>query len=677
MSAVEAVTRSTLDTRVFTGRSIERKAAQKVNILEELSNFIIGSKYARFDENKRRRESWEEAVARVEGMHLDRFAHLSDDVKNRIREAFDFVRAKRVVPSMRSMQFGGKAVEAHNARIYNCAVRHLDSVRAFSELFYLLLCGCGTGIGLSRRYVNRLPKLISPFYGQGEPYIYVVADTIEGWADSLEVLLKSYTKGNELSGKEVQFDYSLIRPKGTKLKTGGGKAPGPFPLRTAHNEIRSLLEEAVINKQEQLRTIDAYDIMMFAADAVLSGGVRRSATCVVFDKDDELMLNAKAGDWYESHRHRERSNNSVLLLRDEITAEDFDKIFQRTKQWGEPGFVFADSPDTLYNPCFEVGFVPVTEDGRTGVQFCNLSSINGSKINTEKEFMECAEAAAIIGTLQATYTDFPYLSETAKELTESESLLGVSIIAMMEKPDILLDPRCQQEAAKVVVDTNKKWSEILGINAASRCTVIKPDGTCALALGTMSSGIHPAHAHKMFRRVQVNRNEPVYQFFQMNNPHLCETSTFKPETDDVVTFPVEVPKNAKVKADLTAIEHLEIIKSTQQNWVLTGSTGNNRKGVHHNVSCTVIVKPEEWADVERYLFENRDYFSAVSFVPATADKQYQQAPMEAVTTLSDESKFAYMLSKFKPVDYTLLREEEDATELQQEIACAGGMCELR
>lgn len=673
MSAVEVAVYPTPGIRVST----EQKPASRVNVLEELSNYIITSKYARYREDLKRRETWEEAVSRVEDMHLKHYAHLGTDVEREIRWAFDFVRDKRVVPSMRSLQFGGKAVEAHNARIYNCAVRHLDSVRGFAEIFYLLLCGCGVGVGLTNRHLSKLPELVAETYKSGEPLVYSIQDTIEGWGDALEILIKSFVKGNEFSSKEIVFDYSLIRPKGAKLKTGGGKAPGPMPLKRTLDDIRHLLSELVRHGESHIRTIHAYDIIMFAADAVLSGGVRRSAVSIVFDKDDEEMLHAKTGDWFVENPQRGRSNNSVLLLRDKVTQEDFDYIIKRTKQWGEPGFVFANHPDTLFNPCFEVSFIPITEEGETGIQFCNLSSINGSRIESVKDFMECARAATIIGTLQAGYTNFPYLSKEAKELTESEALLGVSIIAMMEKPEILLDPIWQKEAAKVVVNTNRDFAAKLGIRQAARATVVKPDGTCALALGTMSSGIHPAHAPKMFRRVQANKNDIVYQFFKMHNPHLCEDSIFSRNgTDDVITFPVTVPKGAMVKADLDAIKHLEIIKSTQQNWVLSGTTEANTRDVAHNVSCTVQVREDEWSKVAKYLYENREFFAAVSLLAATGDKDYAQSPMEAVVTAADESKFFFDEQAFEPVDYTLLPELDDFTDLQGEIACSGGKCEI-
>lgn len=643
-----------------------------------ISEYIFTSKYARYLPTQQRRETWDEAVNRVEEMHLNKFSNLSGVDKAAIIDAFNMVREKLIVPSMRSMQFGGIAVEAHNARMYNCAVRHIDSIRAFSEAFYLLLCGCGVGFGLSYKYLNRLPNLVGPNDKTGTVTTYVVEDNIEGWADSVEALLNCYFINTAYSGRKIIFDYSKIRKKGTPLKTGGGKAPGYMGLKAAHIKIKRLLDHIIENnEQKRLLSVDAMDILLHEADAVLSGGIRRSACSIMFDKDDEDMLMAKTGDWYAINPQRARSNNSVIIRRDDVSFEEFASIVQRTREWGEPGFVFADSSDILYNPCFEVSFIPV-DDGVCGVQFCNLTSINGSKVTSFEEFERAAEAATLIGTLQATYTHFPYLSNAAKKLTEDESLLGVSITAMMDNPDILLGADYQQKAAKIVVDTNKLWAEKLGINQSARTTVIKPEGTSTLALGSMSSGIHPSHSRYMFRRVQANKLDNVYQFFKQYNPDFCEESVWSAnETDDVISFPIKVKDTAMVKSDLTALEHLDIIKSTQQNWVLPGTTEVNTKPIHHNVSCTVIVQDDEWEAVTKYLYDNRGYFAAVSLLGSNGDKDYAQAPMEAVKTPEDIERFMHLMNNFLPLDYTLMVESEDGTSLMQETSCAGNGCEVK
>lgn len=404
------------------------------NVLEELSNYIFVSKYARFLPQEQRRETWENAVDRVKNMHLKKFKgdKLNASQRAKIHWAFDMVRNKKIIPSMRALQYAGPAIEIKNERIFNCAVRHIDSIRAFAEFFYLLLCGCGVGIGVTKKFVNRIPQLVSENNRTGTVITYVIEDTIEGWADSVEALLLCYTQNSPYSGRKIVMDYSRIRPKGAPLKTGGGRAPGYLPLKKAHAKIKALLEECIeVRGQQRLRPIDVYDMLMHTSDAVLSGGVRRSATVVIFDKDDQDMLTAKTGNWFEENPQRARSNNSALILRNQLTLDEFKQIINHTKTQGEPGFLFADHEDVLGNPCMEVIFIPVTPDGRTGVQFCNLVSINGAKVETEQDFLAAAEAATIIGTLQASYTNFPYLNAAAQELTEEEALLGVSITGMM------------------------------------------------------------------------------------------------------------------------------------------------------------------------------------------------------------------------------------------------------
>lgn len=700
-----------------------------VDYMSELSNFVFTSKYARYLEKEKRRETWSESVDRLMNMHLKKFDWIDQEYKDEIIEAFGSVHRKEVVPSMRSLQFGGKAIEAQNPRIYNCCVRHVDSLRSFSEIFYLLLCGCGVGIGLSDKFLKRLPDLVSANDKTGTVLTYVIEDTIEGWSDSVEALLSCYFKNTPYTGRKIIFDYSRIRKKGAPLKTGGGKAPGYRGLKNAHKKIKDLLDFIIEERgQYKLHSINAYDILMHTADAVLSGGIRRSACSIIFQFDDEDLVNSKTyfpvskfgkfefdekkntysgyviidepcyrgkkieveinnnfGDydlllkdkiisWYYVYPHRARSNNSVIVDRNSIKKEDFSKIFERTKMFGEPGFVFADDLDVLFNPCFEIGFKPVY-GGICGVQFCNLSSINGRFVLTKEAFIRAAKNAAIIGTLQASYTDFPYLSKASKWLTEEEALLGVSITGMMDNPDIILNEQYQREASSIVVETNKKWSKILGINVAARTTCVKPEGTSSLVLKS-ASGIHPHHARKYFRRVQCNKIDPVYLHFKKQNPLLCEESIWSAnKTDDVITFPVEVNENAVVKEQLSAIKHLEIIKSTQKNWVMNGATEFNYKNINNNVSCTVVVKPDEWEDVTNYMFENREYFAAVSFLSDSGDKQYKQAPLEKISSEEDEVKWKFVCENFNSVDYTLLREENDDTALQAELICAGGACD--
>lgn len=1029
-----------------------------IDFQNELAEYVFKSKYARYVPELKRRETWDETVGRVEAMHLERYSYLPEEDLAEIRWAFDMVRQKMVLPSMRSMQFGGKAVLAHQARIYNCSVRIIDSSRAFAEVMYLLLCGCGVGIGVFKKYTERLPNLVNAKDKTGSVFVYTVEDNIEGWADSIEALLNCYFKNNPYSGKKIVFDYSKIRPAGAPLKTGGGKAPGYEPLKAAHQKIKKLLDYRIERKEaKRLRGIDIYDILMFCSDAVLAGGVRRSATIVVFDKDDKEMMGAKTlidvdgriftGVSYYKHsrvtnqneiRHkinveykgnviecdlsdfeyqqltkdkkiswlhvepqRARSNNSVLLVRDQVTEEEFAQIIENTKLWGEPGFVFANVANAMPNPCVEIMFVPVTDDGQCGVQFCvagntrlmtksdglvdissvvnkdieiwngenwsmvkpyqtgtndelyritfsdgsyldatnnhkflvkqqqhanfmelttlellnkiqntkgawfvpranvnidyngnvneyayeygffvgdghldhgkpklnlynedknlglrgdeypkiyrnahgteyktialkdldaslcqslkavslpgwvseldrasflnfvagwidadgakanngcrlygteprlrdlqillsrvgvvaslnlfqpkgtgtnlgerkndlwylqipnaskipsrrldlskgkdarfkgknqavvsiekldgvhpsfclteeqkhqcvfnnvltkqcNLTTINGGVVKDIETFKKCVKAATLIGTLQAGYTSFPYLSRAAQKLTEEEALLGVSITGILDSPEFFLNQDNLVLGSTHAVHVNEEWAKKIGIRPSARITCVKPEGSSTLVLKCFGSGAGPGHAKpKFLRRVQANKLENVYRHFRESNPHATEESVWSNTgTDDVISFPINVPENVMTKDDLTAIQHLDIIKMLQKCWVKPGTTEHNKKPITHSVSCTVVVKDNEWDRVIKHVYKNRNFFAAVSFIGELGDKAYPQAPNEKMVTEGDIIHFDELQKNWKAVDYDTLIEEEDMTEVQNAPACAGGVCQI-
>lgn len=637
--------------------------------LRELSNYTITAKYAKYLPEHKRRESWGEIVDRSRDMHLRKFADLDEALKEDIRWAFELVREKKVLPSMRGMQFGGEGVERKNERLYNCCFLHIYNTRAIEKAFYLLLCGVGCGFGLGKKWVAQFPKVVKP---TGERHLrHVVEDSIEGWATSTKILVDSYLEGNEYSGVTVHFDYSQVRPKGAPL-SHGGKAPGSAGLRHAHLEIEKLLNRA----DHKLRTIDVYDILMHVADSVLSGGIRRAACIALFDKDDRLMMDAKTGTWFVDNPQRARSNNTVLLKRDETSVEDFNYILQRSKEFGEPGFAFVNDENTGLNPCAEIAFLPF-QDGEPCVQMCNLTTINGNKVETEEDLKEFVKAATIIGTLQASYTDFKFLDEKDIKMTEEEALLGVSILGFLSNPSVLLDEGVMQRCSSFAVSVNEEWAGHLGINPASRVTCVKPDGSSSCVLESPFSGIHPAHHYKYFRRVQTNKEESVYRHFKEHNPHLCEESIYSAtNTDDVISFPIALPDTRGIiKDQLDAITHLDLIKKVQKNWVETGEK-NNKKPVSHSVSCTVLVGEDEWESVAKYLYENRENFTAVSLLARTGDKTYKQAPYEALKTPEDYHVWNSMKFDMKPVDYSLMLEEEDNTTRSEELACVGGVCTL-
>ncbi len=608
-----------------------------MSALQELQNYTFVSKYARWIPEKNRRETWKEAVERVKNMMHTMYA--DKGISDEINWAYDMMYKKKILGSQRGLQFGGDPILKRHAKIYNCTSSYCDRLRFFQECFWLLLCGSGTGFSVQKHHVAKLPSLEHEIEN-GEGTKYVIEDSIEGWADALGVLLSSYfSKPIEefkmYKNTYVVFDYSNIRPKGSDLSSGVGKAPGFEPLANGLEKIRTLLDRCIANGQKKLRPIDAYDIIMHSSDAVLSGGVRRSASLALFSADDEEMAKAKTGNWYMDNPQRARSNNSALLLKDETTLEQFQTLMESVKEFGEPGFIWSDSTEMTFNPCVEVGMWPVDEaTGKSGWQGCNLSTINCSSIEDENDFYDRCKAAAIIGTLQAGFTKLDYLGEISCKIFQREALLGVSLTGIMEKHDLVLSEKVLKAGAKIAVDTNKEMAKKIGINQAARVTCLKPEGTSSSMLGT-SSGIHPHHAKRYIRHVQANILEAPYQHFKNYNPQACEKSRWSANnTDEVIKFPIEVPDGAKLKNQLPAVDMLGIVKDTQKNWVFSGKNKGlcTQEYLSHNVSNTVTVKPDEWDDVTKYIYNNRKYFAGISLIPQSGDKDYPQAPFTTVYT---------------------------------------------
>ena len=606
-----------------------------MSALSELQNYTFVSKYARWLEDLNRRETWKEAVERVRQMMHTQYSEFN--ISEDIDWAYDMMYKKKILGSQRALQFGGDPILKRHAKIYNCVASYCDRLRFFQECFWLLLCGSGTGFSVQKHHISKLPNLE---HQKCENKTYIIDDSIEGWADALGVLLSSYSEKpikqfQDYKNCNVVFDYSQIREKGTSLSSSVGKAPGPEPLAKGLEKIRFILDKCISNKQKKLRPIDAYDIVMHSSDAVLSGGVRRSASLALFSPDDTEMVKAKTGNWYIDNPQRARSNNSALLLKDSTSFEDFNLLMTSVKEFGEPGFIWSDSTEMVFNPCVEIGLFPVNQqNGKTGFQGCNLSTINCSTIVDEADFYERCKAAAIIGTLQAGFTKLEYLGKDSEAIFEREALLGVSLTGIMEKHELILSEKVLKNGAKIAVDTNKEMSKKIKINQAARVTCLKPEGSSSSMLGT-SSGIHPHHAKRYIRHVQANVLEAPYQHFKKLNPQACEKSSWSANnTDEVIKFPIEVPDGSKLKNQLPAIEMLKVVKDMQRNWVYSGKNRSlcTQDYLSHNVSNTVTVKPEEWDAVSRYIYDNRKYFAGISLIPQSGDKDYQQAPFTAVYT---------------------------------------------
>ena len=492
--------------------------------IKALQDYTFTAKYARYQSDKKRRETYKESVDRVRQMMHTKYADKDEEVHTMIDWAYDMMLKKRCLGSQRALQFGGDPIFSHNARMYNCTVSYIDRIRFFQECMYMLLCGCGVGFSVQYRHINKLPNLIKEKSGKVK---YTIPDNIEGWSDAVGILVSSYFQGEtefpDYQGKEISFVFDKIRPKGSRI-SNGGKAPGPEPLKKALNNIKGVLDNALQRGNGRLKPIEAYDIVMHAADAVISGGVRRSATICLFSPEDQEMATAKTGNWFTDNPQRGRSNNSALLLRDKTTPEQFAELMKPVKEFGEPGFVWADHEDFIVNPCVEIGMYPVDiETGLSGWQGCNLSTVNCAKVSSPEDFYDSVRAVTIIGTLQAGFTDFPYLGTTSEKIFRRESLLGVSGTGWFEKPEICLDPEVQRKAAELAKITNKHVAQKIGIPQAARVTCVKPEGTASCVLGT-ASGIHPHHAKRYIRRVQANKLEAIYNHFKGINSRACEES---------------------------------------------------------------------------------------------------------------------------------------------------------
>lgn len=601
-----------------------------------LSDFKFYSSYSKFKKEDERMETWEEAIDRVMQMHYKKY---QNKITPELQEYLDFAtkqyKEKRILGSQRALQFGGDSILKHEMKQFNCLVSYCDRIEFFKEAMYLLLCGCGVGFSVQTLHVEKLPMIGKRIEGVKT---FLIEDSIEGWADAIGVLLASYSlsdiKFQEYYGYRIDFDYSNIRPKGSYI-SGGFKAPGYEGLKNSLTKIQELLDKEINgNVQIPFKSIIAYDVVMHMADAVLSGGVRRSATICLFSATDNDMLNAKTGDWYIKNPQRGRSNNSVILIRNKTSKELFSKIMESVKSWGEPGFVWSSNEDIIYNPCVEIGMTPYYIDGNedkiSGWEGCNLTEINGSKCNTEQEFYDACKASAILGTLQAGYTNFKYVTDVTKKIFDREALLGCSITGFMNNPMILFNPEIQKKGAEIIKETNKIVSSLIGINQAARTTCVKPSGNASVILGT-ASGIHGEHSKKYFRNVQVNKEEELGKVIKILNPKMVENSLWSNNNSDwVISFPINSKEGSIYKKDLYGVKQLEYVKLTQQNWVEFGTNYELcvDKNTRHNVSNTIVV--DNWDEVENYIYENKEWFAGISLLGMTGDKDYAQAPFTEV-----------------------------------------------
>ena len=609
-----------------------------------LSDITVHMKYAKYIDGKQRRENWDELVTRNMNMHIKKFPHLESEIIN----TYMYVYNKQVLPSMRSMQFGGKPIEVSPNRIFNCAYAPIDDPRVFGEIMFLLLGGTGVGYSVQKHHVEKLPEIRKPSKRSRR---FLIGDSIEGWADSVRALITSYFRGTS----RLRFDFSDIRPKGARLVTSGGKAPGPQPLRECLVKVEGILDGK--ENGDQLSPIEVHDIVCYIADAVLAGGIRRAALISLFSADDEEMVSAKAGAWWELNPQRGRANNSVVVMRHKIDKPTFMNLWTRVEESrsGEPGFYFSNDKEWGCNPCCEIGLRPN--------QFCNLVEINVSDVETQEELNARSTAASFIATLQASYTDFHYLRPVWKRTTEKEALIGVSMTGIASGGVLNLD---LIEAAEEVNKENERVAKELGINKSARTTCVKPAGTTSLTLGT-SSGIHAWHNEYYIRRLRVGKNEAIYKYLVNNIPELVEDCKFRGHDTAILSIPQKAPESAITRHE-TALDLLERVRKVSDEWI---QAGHHKGSNSHNVSATITIKDDEWDEVGKWMWENRGCYNGLSVLPHDGGS-YVQAPFEDC----DKETYEKMLALVKNINLDLVIETEDETDLSGEIACGGGSCEI-
>ena len=634
--------------------------------LDALSSITIFSKYAKYLPQEKRRETWDEIVDRYQNMMIKKYPSIKDAI---VKSAI-MIREKKVLPSMRALQFAGNAAEVNNARIYNCCFLPIDSLHSFSETMFLLLGGTGVGYSVQKHHVAQLPVITKP----GKKKTYLIEDSIMGWADAVKVLFKAYMEGKFMPS----FDFRAIRHKGARLVTAGGKAPGPEPLKLCLTHVQAILDRK--QEGEKLSPIEAHDILCHIANSVLAGGIRRSAMISLFSHDDEEMITCKYGSWWELNEQRGRSNNSAVLKRDEVSQEEFFSLWKRIEASGsgEPGVYWTNNEDWGTNPCCEIGLRPY--------QFCNLCEINVSDVENQTDLNDRVTVAAFFGTLQAGFTDFHYLRDIWKKTTDKDALLGIGMTGIGSGEILKYNLSITANTAKVV---NSMISAIIGTNEAARITCVKPSGTTSCVLGT-SSGIHAWHAPFYVRTVRFGKSEDIAAYMMVNHPELCEDDVLRPKDTLCVRIPIKAPEGSIFRTE-TAIDTLERVKKFATEWVLPGHVNGDNT---HNVSATISIDPnrkystcitsdqppkytlfeegaDEWFTVGLWMWENREHYNGLSVLPYFGGS-YKQAPFEDIT----EEEYNTRLTSLNSLDLTKVMEIDDNVEFGAIVACGGGQCEI-
>lgn len=614
-----------------------------VSGLEILSELVVHSKYAKYLPQEKRRETWQEITNRYSEMMIKKYPQIKGD----IIDGMSSILNKKILPSMRALQFAGAAAERNNARVYNCAYLPVEDTVAFKETMFLLLGGTGVGYSVQKQHVAKLPRITVPTVTQK----YVVQDSIIGWADAVDALINAYFHGAPLP----RFDYSDVRDKGARLITAGGKAPGPGPLKEALEAIAAILAKKA--NRSRLTPFEAHRIQCFIANSVLAGGIRRAALIALFSHDDDEMLLCKSGNWWETHEELGRANNSVALLRGKIKKKHFNAIWRKVRDSnaGEPGIYWTNNLDWGTNPCCEIALRPY--------QFCNLCEINADNITSQEDLNQRAAEAAMFGTLQAGFTDFHYLRPIWQQTTEKDGLLGIGITGIGSGKILQYD---LAYAADIATASNSYYAQEIGINPAARVTCIKPSGTTSCVL-ECSSGIHAWYDKYFLRTIRLNKSEDLALYLIVNHPELVEDDVLRPHDTICVRIPVMAPEGSILRHE-SALETLERVKKFSEEWVKPGHhNGDNT----HNVSTTIYLKDNEWDSIGEWMWENRNVYNGISVLPYDGGT-YKQTPFETISKEEYERRYA----ELTPIDLLKIIELDDNVNFGQTEACAGGNCNI-
>jgi len=627
----------------------------------QYQEFIHLSRYARWNEETQRRETWEETVARYFNFfekHLKKHHNynLSND-RDMLEKA---VLNLKVMPSMRALMSAGTALEKDNVAGFNCSYVAVDTPRAFDETLYILMCGTGVGFSVERQYINNLPPLPEALYHTET--VIDVADSKIGWAKAYKELLSLL-----YSGQIPKWDLSKVRPYGARLKTFGGRASGPEPLDDLFKFTIHMFQDAIEKGQHKLVSINCHDLMCKIAEIVVVGGVRRSALISLSNLSDQRMRNAKSGAWWEDNQQRALANNSVaytespemggflkewLSLYDSKSGERGMFNRQAAERQAAKNGRREEYKDFGTNPCSEIIL--------RNKQFCNLTEVVVREKDTQKSLREKVEIATILGTFQATLTHFRYLTSKWKQNTEEEALLGVSLTGILDNPDMINGKIDLVELKELAVETNKKWAKKLGINQSAAITCVKPSGTVSQLVDS-ASGIHTRHSKFYLRTVRADKKDPLAKLM-VDQGVYHEDDVTKPDHTYVFYFPTKAPETCMTRTDITALKHLDIWKKYQDEWC------------EHKPSVTISVKENEWLDVGAWVWNNFDAVSGISFLPY-ADHSYRQAPYQEI---SEEEYNEWLTKTTDKVDWNLITEyeKEDSTESTKELACTANTCEI-